>query len=146
MHIYLDLGTIKRPFDDHRRVRIALQNEAILMIMSLIEAGKFVLVSSEILLIENYGDPSPFRQTHCMRRLENHKRFVRLDSNIKQRADQLVESYNIFPLDALHLASAEISKVHYFCTCDDELHLQMKNAKLKRMRVVLPVELLQEAP
>lgn len=38
------------------------------------------------------------------------------------------------PLDALHLASASISKADYFCTCDDKF---LKKASHRRILLLL---------
>jgi predicted nucleic acid-binding protein len=48
------------------------------------------------------------------------------------------------PLDALHLASASISKADYFCTCDDKLLKKARNIDGLNVSVVSPTELIME--
>ncbi|MCS7222906.1 MAG: PIN domain-containing protein, partial [Anaerolineae bacterium] len=52
--------------------------------------------------------------------------------------------YGIKPLDALHLALAETGRVDYFCTCDDRLRKQVQRIEDLAVRVVSPIELIQE--
>jgi predicted nucleic acid-binding protein len=48
------------------------------------------------------------------------------------------------PLDALHVALAETGKADYFCTCDDRLLRNAKQVKDLIVKVVNPVDLVQE--
>lgn len=52
--------------------------------------------------------------------------------------------FGIKPLDALHLALAETGNADYFCTCDDRLLRNAKQVKDLMVKVVNPVDLVQE--
>ena len=53
-------------------------------------------------------------------------------------------TFGIKPLDALHLALAESGNADYFCTCDDKLLRNSKQVTNLMVKVVNPVELVQE--
>ena len=53
-------------------------------------------------------------------------------------------SFGLKPLDALHLALAETGKVDYFCTCDDKLLRNAKRVEDLMVKVINPVDLIQE--
>ncbi|MBI3153485.1 MAG: hypothetical protein HYZ21_15235 [Chloroflexi bacterium] len=50
--IYLDTCCIQRPLDNKSQLRIVLEAEAVLGILSLVEANKVDLIASEILSFE----------------------------------------------------------------------------------------------
>jgi predicted nucleic acid-binding protein len=68
---------------------------------------------------------------------------IRLSDQIEQRAKDL-EQRGIKALDALHLASAEVEHVDYFCSCDDRLVKRAKTFPDVAVNVVTPLELIQE--
>ena len=53
-------------------------------------------------------------------------------------------TFGIKPLDALHVALAETGNADYFCTCDDRLLQNAKQVKDLMVKVVNPVDLVQE--
>lgn len=64
MKIYLDMCSLQRPLDSKTQVRIVLESEAILGIISCCEAGKIVLISSDTLIFEAKKINSPERKTY----------------------------------------------------------------------------------
>lgn len=48
------------------------------------------------------------------------------------------------PLDALHIALAESGNADYFCTCDDKLIRNAKKVEGLAVKVLNPVDLVQE--
>lgn len=68
---------------------------------------------------------------------------VIVNDEIERRAHEFVDS-GIKPLDALHLASAEEAEADYFCTCDDRFLRLAKTVGVLKMRVVTPLELVEE--
>jgi len=62
---------------------------------------------------------------------------------MEERADYFVKK-GIKPLDALHLASASISKIDYFCTCDDRFLKKARTIIELTTKVVSPTELVEE--
>lgn len=52
MKIYFDCCSLQRPFDDRSQLRIRIEAEAVLSILSLFESGELDLVNSEIIEFE----------------------------------------------------------------------------------------------
>jgi len=143
VRVYLDMCAIQRPLDTPNQVRILLEAEAVLGILSLCEAGVIALVSSEALVYENEQNPLPIRREYGYAVLAQARETINVTARVKERAAQFLE-YGIRPLDALHLALAEAGGVDYFCTCDDRLLRQARRVKDLAIKVVSPPELIQE--
>ena len=143
MKIYLDNCSLQRPLDSRTRTRIALEAEAVLGILTLLEAGRVALVSSEALLFEIDHSPNTTRQEYAMAVLSKAKTFVSLSGRLEKRARGF-ETLGIKPLDALHLASAEEARAEYVCTCDDRFLKRAIAIPGLRTRVVSPIELIKE--
>ncbi len=120
MKVYLDACSLQRPLDTKTQIRIALEAEAVLGILTLCESRQLDLVSSEILAFEIERIPNAIRRDYGLEVLARATSVIRLTEDIEHRAGEF-EAAGIKPLDALHLASAEQSEVDYFCTCDDKL-------------------------
>lgn len=52
LKIYFDNCCLNRPFDDQTQVRIRLEAEAVLLILSRIEYGEWAWVGSDVLIDE----------------------------------------------------------------------------------------------
>ena len=142
MRIYLDMCSIQRPLDTRVQVRIAVEAEAILGVLTLCETAEVDLVASDPLVFEAEQNPHPVRKRYAFEVLSKATEFVRTDSALKERA-QLLNAKGIKPLDALHLASAEAARADFFCTCDDRFLKRARAAK-PAVRVVTPLELIAE--
>jgi len=118
--IYLDVCAIQRPLDTFDQIRIVLEAEAVLGLLALCESGQVELLSSDALLYETEQSPLPVRKEHARAVLAKAREKVNLSGEAKLRAKQL-EALGFPPMDALHLALAELGKAEYFCTCDDRL-------------------------
>jgi predicted nucleic acid-binding protein len=129
--------------DDKTQVRIALEAEAVLAILTLCEGGTVSLVSSEILAFEVDRNPHPQRKAYVFAILARAPIVVALSDTIEQRAKDL-EGRGFTALDALHIASAETERVDYFCTCDDRLLKRAKAQADITIKVVSVLELAQE--
>lgn len=143
MKVYLDTCSLQRPLDSKNQIRIALEAEAILGVLSLCESGEIELVSSEVVLFEVERTPNIARREYAFEVLSKAKTFVVLNDEIESRAREFGIS-GIKPLDALHLASAEEAQSDYFCTCDDRLLGRLKNIKGLKTKVVSTLELIEE--
>lgn len=143
MKIYLDICAIQRPLDSYTQIRIALEAEAVLGILALCDEGKLELVSSDILVYETEQNPIPTRQEHAYAVLAKAKTVIRLTDEVKIRSAELSGS-GLKPLDSLHVALAESIKVDFFCTCDDRLIKASKHMSDLQVKVVSPIELIQE--
>lgn len=143
MKIYLDLCAIQRPLDTPNQVRIALEAEAVLGIIRFSESEQVELLSSEALLYEGEQSPLPIRKEHTRAVLAKAKGIVNVTEKESLRAANLI-TFGIKPLDALHLALAESGKADYFCTCDDKLIQNSKRVPDLMVKLVNPVDLVQE--
>jgi len=118
--IYLDNSVLNRPFDDQGQPRIRLEAQALASILGLVEQRVLELASSSVQEFENEQNPFPDRKRwvdRCLRLAE-----IRgvVDAKTIGRAHELVKQGQS-PLDALHLACAEVCRSQYFLTCDDRL-------------------------
>lgn len=143
MKIYLDLCAIQRPLDTPNQVRIALEAEAVLGIITFCESGQAELLSSEALLYEGDQGSMPIRREHTLAVLEKANGIIKVTEKEKARAANLM-AFGIKALDALHVALAESGSADYFCTCDDRLLRNAKRVRDLLVKVVNPVDLIQE--
>jgi predicted nucleic acid-binding protein len=143
MKIYFDNCSLQRPLDSKIQVRIAVEAEAVLGVLSLCESGQVELISSEALAFEISRSLSPDRVTWALEVLSRARVYVQVNDQIESRARLLVER-GINPLDALHLASAEEARADYFCTCDDQLLRSGRSMTDLNTKVVSPIELVGE--
>ncbi|RPH59729.1 MAG: PIN domain-containing protein [Chloroflexi bacterium] len=143
MKIYLDLCAIQRPLDTANQIRIVLEAEAVLGIITFCDNGQAELLSSEALLYEGEQNSLPIRKEHALAVLAKAKEIVNVTEKEKARAANLT-TFGIKALDALHMALAESGNADYFCTCDDKLLRHSKRVKDLSVKVVNPVDLVQE--
>ena len=140
--IYLDCCSIQRPFDDKSQPRVAVEAEAILVVLSLCESNQLGLISSDALLEINQI-PDHLRKGDALKIIKLAKQHIELTYEIEILAKEF-ETYGIKTLDALHLAFASVSKVDYFCTCDDKFMKKSKLLKNLNIKVASPTELVME--
>jgi predicted nucleic acid-binding protein len=142
MKVYFDTCSLQRPLDDKSQLRIALEAEAILGLMTLAEMEQFEVISSETLLFEVQKTPNIHRKRYILNVLNQGQIFIALNDDIKKRARALSET-GIKSVDALHLACAEAAKADYFCTCDDKLLKKAKALTDNQTTAVSPLELIE---
>jgi predicted nucleic acid-binding protein len=143
MKVYLDNCALQRPLDSQTQIRIALEAEAVIGPIGLVEGGVVDLVSSEVLDFEVRRNPRPERRAYALAVLTRAENYVQLDDTIESRAITF-ESAGLKPLDALHLAAAEASEADYFCTTDDGILNRGAEIADLQIRVISPVELITE--
>ena len=143
MKIYLDLCAIQRPLDTPNQVRITLESEAVLGIINFCDTGRAELLSSEALLYEGEQSSWAIRREHTLAVLSKAKNVINVTEKERLRAAHLM-TLGIKPLDALHMALAETGNADYFCTCDDRLLRNAEQVKDLLVKVVNPVDLVQE--
>lgn len=141
--VYLDTCSLHRPLDDKTQVRIAVEAEAILAILSLCETDALSLISSAVVQFEVDRNPHPQRKAFVSAILAYAQHTIPLNEAVEQRAKEL-ETAGFKALDALHLAAAEAGRVNYFCTCDDRLLKKAKTRADIAIKVVSPLERAQE--
>ena len=120
LQLYLDTSALKRPFDDQAQPRIALETEAMVTVLAMIQSDEAVLLSSAVLEYENSRNPQLERRRWTTRLLQLAGVTQPLTASIQQRASQL-EHTGLGSLDALHVACAEAARADYLLTCDDRL-------------------------
>jgi predicted nucleic acid-binding protein len=143
MKIYLDCCCLQRPFDDKSQPRIAVEAEAILVVLALCESGHLKLISSDALLLEINQIPDQIRKEDTLEILRLAEKTVELTPEVETLARNF-KDYGIKTFDALHLAFASFSKIDYFCTCDDKFMRKAKRLENLNTNVVYPTELVME--
>lgn len=143
MKVYLDLCAIQRPLDTPNQIRIVLESEAVLGIITFCDIGQVELLSSEALLYEGEQSSLPTRKEHTLAVLAKAKNIINVTEKETRRAANLT-TFGFRPLDALHMALAETGNADYFCTCDDKLLRNSKRVQDLKVKVVNPIDLVQE--
>ena len=143
MRVYLDCCSLQRPFDDRSQPRIAVEAEAVLVILALCESDHLKLISSKALLFEISRIPDQARKDGALAILRIAEEAVELIPEIEAHSRRLGDA-GIKPLDALHLASASAAKADYFCTCDDKFLRKAESLEGLDTKVVSPTELVME--
>ena len=143
MKIYLDNCCLQRPLDNKAQLRIALEAQAILSVLSLCMIGEVSLVSSKILQFEVGRNPNSQRRVYASEILAIAVEEVRLTDIVVKRAKEF-EARGFKALDSLHLASAEAHSVDFFCTCDDRFLKLAKQQTDITLQVLSPLELAEE--
>jgi predicted nucleic acid-binding protein len=146
MTIYLDVCCLNRPFDDQVQNRVRLEAEAVLSILEMAGAGKLELAGSDIIDGELSQMPDDERREKVELLLGATTKHISLTTTIERRSTEL-QKWNISPLDALHLASAEAARVDYFLTTDDYLlRRARRHADELKVKVENPAKwIIQEA-
>ena len=139
--VYLDMCSLKRPFDDQRQPRVREEATAVAAIVVRAEAGELALVRSAAHLVENDANPREDRRLAAALWIDGAAVDVPLDARVEARAGELV-ALGFRPLDALHVAFAERAEARWFVTCDDELlKLARRLGDAIRSPVITPREL-----
>ena len=82
--------------------------------------------------------------SESLRIFRNTPRAVRWTKEIETRAEELTD-LGFKPMDALHLASAEMAEVAVLLTCDDQfLRAGQRNAGRVNVRICNPVDFVRE--
>jgi len=142
--IYFDTCCINRPFDDQTQVRVRLEAEAVLGILSRVENGEWEWIGSEVLMDEIEQTPDAQRLSRVKLLSDFVQIIVEIDEKEVKRAKELQkEGFQVF--DALHIACAESAKVDVFLSTDDRLLKQAKRiSKRLHIRVENPLVWVEE--
>lgn len=139
MRIYLDVSCLNRPFDDQQQARIRMESEAVTLILERIDAGIWLLLSSEIIRIEVAAMSDRERKARVHALFADSDDTIRLSEGVFRRAAKLVKM-KFGVADALHVASAERLNADVLLTCDDRLiRLGRRNQKVLRVAILDPV-------
>jgi predicted nucleic acid-binding protein len=118
MKIYLDNSFLNRPFDDPLAGMNSKEGAVLYDIIRLTREGKVQLVNSTIVEVENAANEIAARKTFVASVMRLSASYQNLNDSIVDRAEKIVREYQLQPLDAVHLASAEATQVDFFITCD----------------------------
>lgn len=143
MRVYLDTCSIQRPLDSKTQPRVAVEAETVLSILTLFEAGKLELVSSEALFFETTRNPNANRKQFALEVLQRASVFVSLNERIEQRAREIVNQ-SFRSLDALHIAFAEEAMADFLITCDDEFLKKSPLLHEPKTIVLSPLDFIQK--
>lgn len=136
--VYLDVCSLKRPFDDQRQPRVREEATAVAIIVARAEAGELALVRSPAHMVENDANPREDRRLAAALWIDSAAVDAPLDAQVEERAREIV-ALGFRPLDALHLAFAERADARWFVTCDDTvLRLAERVRTALRIQVVTP--------
>jgi len=143
--IYLDLCCLNRPFDDQAQARVALESQAVLLILEKIDRSEHVLCNSAALVVENSLSPKLQARLQIEALLDQAGIWIAHDTRIEKRATQL-RGWRFSDFDAYHLAAAESAACDRLVTCDDRfLKAARRNAARIHLAVTDPVRLISEA-
>ena len=143
MRVYLDCCSLQRPLDDRSQPRIAVEAEAVLIVLAMCESGGVKILSSDALRFEIDLIPGKARKDNALAILQLAGELIEITMKIEALALKL-GAEGLKPLDSLHLASASVAKADYFCTCDDRLLRKARGLTGLDTKVVSPVELVME--
>ena len=118
MKLYLDNSFLNRPFDDLAIGLNKSEAQALLLIIDLARRGSVTLVNSALIEYENAENPFLNRRLFVMRVMGLATIYQAVDWTIEERATIIMEEMNLQPIDAAHIAAAEVAQVDFFITCD----------------------------
>ena len=139
--VYLDTSVYNRPFDDQTQNKIALETEAVLLILEMIKNQEIELVNSEPIEYENLFNSDFTRQQKITKFLTLATIYQKMEQSEEKRAKQL-QNQGIKLLDSYHVACAEAAKSDYFITCDQRLINRCQT--LSTIKTVNPIDFITE--
>ena len=143
MRIYLDTCCLQRPFDDQTQPRIRVETEAVIAILSAVQAGDLILLTSEVLEFEIWRIPDEQRRREASAILAlASERLVVTETN--EASATALERPGISSMDALHVALASEAAADYFATTDDKLLKRLKALKVITCNPISLLDLLSE--
>jgi predicted nucleic acid-binding protein len=144
MKIYLDACCLNRPFDDQRQPRIRLEAEAISLILQKLHQREWEWVGSEVLTYELGQTVDVERRERLLLLTGQSHQIVEITEKILKQAEKL-EASGFDSYDAIHLVSAEQTKVDVFLTTDDHIQkVAHRNKELFSFVIANPVRWLEE--
>ncbi len=139
MRVYLDACCLNRPFDDQLQDRIRLESEAVLLIISHLEAGNWTWIKSDVLdlELEQMPDRERFRRVRALASCAHRQAIL---GEVESRRAQELEQLGFGAYDAMHLACAESERADVLLATDDGLRrLAQRHADHLGVRVENPL-------
>jgi predicted nucleic acid-binding protein len=142
--IYMDLCCLNRPFDDQAQARVALESQAVLLILEKVDRGEHVSCNSVALAVENSLSPKTQVRLEIDVLLERADIWIAQDTALDDRAADL-RKLGFKELDAYHVVAAETAGFDRLLTCDDKfLKAARRNAAKIRVAVPNPIRFVSE--
>jgi predicted nucleic acid-binding protein len=143
--IYLDVCCLNRPFDDQTQPRIALENQAVLTILSRCQSGQWHLITSTAVDVELDQTPDLERLNNVRTILTVAKINVISSRFLEERSGEL-QQLGFSGYDAAHIASAERGRADIFLSTDDRLVRRARRyAQMIQVTVDNPVQWLMQS-
>jgi hypothetical protein len=120
VRVYLDLGALKRPFDDHTQARIRLEADAVLELLAA-PAERVTFVHSGAHDVENSQNPMPWRAARVSAWLQSVGPVPDPATDEVLRRVRELMALGVRNFDALHIAFAELAGADVYATTDDRL-------------------------
>ena len=144
MKIYMDLCCLYRPFDDQSQARVALESQAVVLILEKVDRGEHALCNSAALVVENSLSPKIQVRLEIETLLDRADIWISHDKAIDERAAEL-RKLGFKEFDAYHIAAAETAGCDRVVTCDDHfLKATRRNAAKIGVAVTDPIRLVSE--
>lgn len=145
MRVYLDTCCLNRPFDDRSQLRIRLESEAILYVLSRFSKPDWQWISSQTLLAEIARNPDREQRSQVRNLVSLADETIVISSEIVARGHSL-EQLGFHGFDAMHIACAEAAEADTFLTTDDRLiRLAKRLTSALFVEVRNPLEWMQSA-
>lgn len=123
--VYLDMCALNRPLDDQSQMRIRLETDAVLLILSHVRVHTLQMVVSPVHYREASANPDITRREHVLTLLQNIGSEVAVDAaEVRKRAEKLLQQ-GLGTADAAHVAFAEATESD-FVSVDDRLLRQLQ--------------------
>jgi predicted nucleic acid-binding protein len=137
--IYLDMCSYNRPVDIQSQMKIRLETESKLYIQANIRSGKYRLVWSYMLDLENYCNPYREKRNAIALWRDIADEYCSSSDDILAMGRRIME-YRIKAKDALHIACAIESGCEYFITTDYKLI----NKDVAGIMIINPIDFVRE--
>ena len=118
--IYFDVCALCRPFDDQSYLRIALETEAVNLILSKVHNGIYQLIVSLVFIYELNGIRNNVEKVELITLLHSIATFTKSDVDKARNRTEALNNLGFGIADAAHIAFAEAAKAE-FISCDDHL-------------------------
>lgn len=142
--VYLDVCCLNRPFNDQTQDRIRFGAEAVLSVMTRVENGELLSVSSTVVQTEINNNPNQELKLRLQELASAASEFIIVEDKQLLRSYEL-QKIGFHPFDALHIACAETAGADLFLTTDDRLlRLALRTKDQLMVRAANPTSWLME--
>lgn len=142
--VYLDVCCLNRPFNDQTQDRIRFEAEAVLSVMTRVENGELLSVSSTVVQTEINNNPNQELKLRLQELATAASEFIIVEDKQLLRSYEL-QKIGFHPFDALHIACAETAGADLFLTTDDRLlRLALRTKDQLMVRAANPTSWLME--